>query len=208
MRLASTTFLDNERIPERCAFGVPDPENHMTLGQNRSPQLSWSDIPDGTKSLVLICTDPDVPASMDNCNQEGKTIAADLPRQDFTHWVMVDIHPTESAIEEASCSDGLTSRGKTDPPGPGGSRQGINDYTAFMAGDPAMEGAYHGYDGPCPPWNDERMHRYNFVLCATDLDTCPVQGRFTGAQVRKAIDGHVLAEARLTGIYSLNPEVG
>jgi phosphatidylethanolamine-binding protein (PEBP) family uncharacterized protein len=45
------------------------------------------------------------------------------------------------------------------------------------------------------------------VLYATDLVRCPLDGAFTGADVRSAIAGHVLAEARLTGTYSLNPTV-
>ena len=68
-----------------------------------------------------------------------------------------------------------------------------------------MGGQYFGYDGPCPPWNDELLHHYHFVLYATDLARCPVEGAFTGQQVEQAIAGHVLAEARLTGTYSLNP---
>ena len=70
-----------------------------------------------------------------------------------------------------------------------------------------MAGQYFGYDGPCPPWNDERLHHYHFVLYATDLARCPVEGAFTGQQVRTALAGHVLAEAKLTGTYSLNPAV-
>jgi len=42
------------------------------------------------------------------------------------------------------------------------------------------------------------------VLYATDLALCPVEEAFTGQQVRAAIAGHVLAEAALTGTYSLN----
>jgi hypothetical protein len=70
-----------------------------------------------------------------------------------------------------------------------------------------MGGLYFGYDGPCPPWNDERLHHYHFVLYATSLVRCPVEGAFTGIQVEAAITGHLLAEARLTGTYSLNPAV-
>jgi phosphatidylethanolamine-binding protein (PEBP) family uncharacterized protein len=44
-------------------------------------------------------------------------------------------------------------------------------------------------------------------LYATDLGRCPVEGAFTGPQVLAAIAGHVLAQARLTGTYSLNPLV-
>lgn len=53
-----------------------------------------------------------------------------------------------------------------DPDVPAGSRQGLNDYTAFMAGS-EMAGDYFGYDGPCPPWNDERLHHYGiYGLCS------------------------------------------
>ena len=132
---------------------------------------------------------------------------ADLPRTDFFHWVMVDIAPTVSEIAAGSASDGVTARGKRNPGGPQGSRQGINDYTGWFAGDPDMDGRYFGYDGPCPPWNDVRLHHYHFVLYATDLERCAVDGEFTGSQVREAIAKHVLAEARLTGTYTLNPAV-
>jgi hypothetical protein len=98
-------------------------------------------------------------------------------------------------------------RGRRNPPGPAGSRQGLNDYTLWFAGDADMDGKYYGYDGPCPPWNDERLHHYDFVLLATDLARCPVDGEFTGPDVRKALEGHVLAEAKLTGTYSLNPSL-
>jgi phosphatidylethanolamine-binding protein (PEBP) family uncharacterized protein len=70
-----------------------------------------------------------------------------------------------------------------------------------------MSGTYLGYDGPCPPWNDSIAHHYHFVIYATDLDRCPVEGSFGGQDVRAAIEGHVLAEARLTGVYWLNPDL-
>jgi hypothetical protein len=207
MRLNSTTILPDGKIPKRCAFGIPDAEEHLKLGDNNNPQLSWSGIPAEAKSLVLLCVDPDVPSSMDDFNQEGRTISIDLPRVDFFHWVMTDIRPEDGGVIEGECSKDITTGGKINPPGPPGSRQGINDYTGFMAGDPEMKGDYFGYDGPCPPWNDERLHRYHFILYATDLETCPVDGTFTGADVRQAIEGHILDEARLTGTYSLNPAI-
>jgi phosphatidylethanolamine-binding protein (PEBP) family uncharacterized protein len=46
-----------------------------------------------------------------------------------------------------------------------------------------------------------------FTLYALDTARCPVEGKFTGQQVREAIRGHVLAEAGITGIYTLNPNV-
>jgi hypothetical protein len=205
VKLTSTTFRHLERIPGRCAFGVPDGTGHMQLGDNRNPQLAWSGVPAGAKSLALLCIDVDVPTSLENFNKDGKVIARDLPRTEFCHWVIVDIPPRDGAIAEGECSSGITPHGKQDPPGPPGSRQGLNDYTGFMAGDPAMAGDWYGYEGPCSPWNDERLHHYHFTLYATDLVRCPVSGRFTGADVLAAIRGHVLAEATLTGTYTLNP---
>jgi Raf kinase inhibitor-like YbhB/YbcL family protein len=117
----------------------------------------------------------------------------------------VDIPPEITHIAEGACSDGITARGKQSPHGPAGSRQGVNDYTSWFSGDPDMGGTYLGYDGPCPPWNDELVHHYHFIVYALDLERCPVGEGFTGPQVEAAIAGHILAEARITGTYSLNP---
>jgi hypothetical protein len=70
-----------------------------------------------------------------------------------------------------------------------------------------MSGDYYGYDGPCPPWNDEIPHRYVFTVFALGVDKVPLDGRFGGNEVRKAIAGHVLAQASITGRYTLNPAV-
>ena len=207
MRLSSKTFQNNQTIPARCAFAEQDPDEHIRLSENRNPQLSWSAIPAEAGSLVLICTDPDVPSSMEDFNQEGRTISASLPRVDFIHWVMVDIPPKDGGVAEGECSDGVVPGGKDDPAGPVGARQGLNDYTGFFAGDQDMAGDYIGYEGPCPPWNDEILHHYHFRLFATDLDACPVEGKFNAAEVLAAIDGHVLEVAELVGTYSLNPDV-
>jgi Raf kinase inhibitor-like YbhB/YbcL family protein len=207
MQLSSTSFAANGPIPADCAFGIADPDKHMRLGSNRNPELSWTGVPAEARSLVLLCIDPDVPSVADDINAEGRTIPADLARVDFAHWVMVDIRPRDGSIAAGACSDGVVAGGKQNPAGPEGTRQGLNDYTGFMAGDPDMGGDYFGYDGPCPPWNDERVHHYYFRLYATDIERCPVAGRFTAADVLAAIDGHVLAEAELTGVYSLNPAV-
>lgn len=205
MQLTSTTFDDGGRLPDRCAFGVPDDVRHMRFGPNRNPALAWSGVPEGTRSLVLLCIDIDVPSSGENFNREGRSIDADLARVEFVHWVMVDIAPDTEGIAEGECSDGVVAGGTRNPPGPPGSRQGLTDYTGFMADDPDMRGDYFGYEGPCPPWNDERVHRYRFTLIATDLERCPVDGRFTADEVRTAVAGHVLGEAELTGTYTLNP---
>lgn len=207
MRLYSTSLRDGEAIPDRHAFGLPHPKQHIQLGQNLSPQLSWDGLPEGARSLVLICHDPDVPSKPDDVNQEGREIPADLPRMSFYHWVLVDISPELKELREAEFSQGVTPHGKNGPHAPSHTRQGINDYTDWFAQDPDMRGYYYGYDGPCPPWNDSIVHRYVFTLYATDLPRCPVEGAFTGQDVLKAIEAHVLEEAALTVTYSLNPRL-
>jgi Raf kinase inhibitor-like YbhB/YbcL family protein len=207
MKLTSTSFTNNGPIPERCAFGIKDADEHIALGENRSPQLSWSEIPPNARSLVLICIDPDVPTSMDDFNQEGRTISASLPRQNFIHWVMIDIPAEDGGVDEGACSDGITPGGKSDPGGPRGSRQGVNDYTGFFAGDEDMGGSYLGYDGPCPPWNDEIPHHYHFQLLAINLSRVDVEGDFSAEEVLAAIEGHVIEGTEIVGIYSLNPDV-
>jgi Raf kinase inhibitor-like YbhB/YbcL family protein len=207
MQLTSTAFQDNQPIPGDYAFAVPDPEQHVALSANRNPTLTWSDLPQGTQSLVLICHDPDVPTKPDDVNQEGRVVPADLPRTDFYHWVMVDLPPSPAQIAAGEFSEGVTAGGKTGPDGPRGTRQGINNYTDWFASDKQMAGKYFGYDGPCPPWNDSIVHHYIFTLYALDVERCSVAGEFTGADVLKAIAGHVLDKATLTGTYSLNPTV-
>lgn len=207
MQLTSKSFGHQQRIPGEFAFGVPDAAQPMRFGSNRNPHLAWSDVPPGTRSFVLICVDTDVPTRPDDVNQPGRTVPATLPRADFIHWVMVDIPASLREIAAGACSDGVVARGKQSPAGPAGSRQGLNDYTQWFRGDADMGGQYFGYDGPCPPWNDERLHHYHFELYATDVDRCPVDGAFTARDVRAALAGHVLAEAHLTGTYSLNPSV-
>jgi Raf kinase inhibitor-like YbhB/YbcL family protein len=99
----------------------------------------------------------------------------------------------------------VVARGKPGPAAPGGLRHGINDYTAWFAGDAAMQGDYYGYDGPCPPWNDALLHHYVFTVHAIDVAALKVEGTLSGANVRAALQGHVLASASITGTYSLNP---
>ncbi|MDP1716640.1 MAG: YbhB/YbcL family Raf kinase inhibitor-like protein [Burkholderiales bacterium] len=207
MKLTSRSFGDIQPIPVEFAFCAPDPQNHVTLSGNRNPDLSWSDLPDGTLSLALICHDPDVPSKPDDVNQEGRSVPASLPRIDFYHWLLVDLDPKSGSLKAGEFSDGITTRGKGGPTGPRGTRQGINDYSVWFSGDKDMSGDYFGYDGPCPPWNDTIPHHYVFTLYALDVESCPVIGNFKGADVLVAIQGHVLGQAKLTGVYSLNPDV-
>jgi len=208
LKLTSQSFTDGARIPGEFAFCIPAAEGHVCLGANRNPQLAWADVPAGTKSFALICHDPDVPSKGDDVNQEGRSVPASLPRVDFFHWVVVDLPADLRTIDAGHFSGEVTPGGKPGPETALGARHGVNDYTAWFAADDTMKGDYHGYDGPCPPWNDSIIHHYVFTLYALDVPRCAVDGRFTGQDVRAAIAGHVLGEARLTGTYTLNPALG
>ncbi len=208
MKLTSTSFRDGGVIPGRCGFAIRAPRGKITLGRNRNPQLHWSDAPTKTRSLVLLCIDVDAPNPKPaNVNTEGSVLSAKLPRGEFVHWVMVDIAPDETEIAEGACSNGVIAKGKRIPHGPEGSRQGLNDYTAWFGTDKDMGGAYLGYDGPCPPWNDSVPHHYRFELLATDLEHCPVDGHFSATDVRRAVAGHVLDSVSIVGRYALNPAI-
>lgn len=62
-------------------------DKHVYDGQNISPQLDWTGVPDGTRELAVICHDPDAP----------------LP-DGFTHWVVYGIPPSAQGITEGGGS--------------------------------------------------------------------------------------------------------
>lgn len=207
MILKSESFREGAAIPGEFAFAVIDPKNHVALSKNRNPQLTWSDAPVGTKSFAVVMHDPDVPSKGDDVNKEGREIPASLPRVNFYHWLLWNIPATVHEIAAGSHSDGVTARGKKGPGAPGGFQHGINYYTGWFAGDPQMGGDYYGYDGPCPPWNDAIVHHYYFTVYALNVEKLDVKGAPTAENVLAALKGHVLAEAKLMGTYSLNPKV-
>lgn len=204
MKLTSTSIAHGAPIPPACAAGVPGPDGPQ-VGPNRSPQLAWSGAPAGTKSFAVICHDRDVPSKPDDVNQPDRTVPYDLPRVDFHHWVLVDIPPTITELDLGADSDAFTPRGKKPGPTPHGVR-GINDYASWFANDPDMRGDYGGYDGPWPPFNDERLHHYVFTVYALDVETLGLPARFDGPAALAAMEGHVLASAELVGTYSLHPK--
>lgn len=199
MRIRSSSFEHGQPIPAEFALGAAD-----GFGGNRNPQLAWDDVPDGTRSFALLCIDTDAPSDASLAGRDDVEIPVAQPRADFAHWAMVDIPAQLREIAAGSCSDGVTLRGKSDPPGPPGARQGVNDYTVWFAGDADMGGDWFGYDGPYPPANDLRPHRYFFRLFALDLDRLELPAKFTAGDVLRAIQGHVLAEAATWGSYTLN----
>lgn len=197
---------EGQPVPEHFAFGVYDPDNHMALGRNLNPEVIWSDVPEGTRSFVVMIKDPDVPSEADDVNQEGKTVSRKIPRVDFYHWLLVDVPPTVARIEEGQESNGVVPKGKA-PSKDALGKRGINDYTDFLAGDPELAGTYAGYDGPCPPWNDEIVHRYIFTVFALDVEHLDLGDEFRGPDVEKAMEGHILDEASVTATYTLNPDL-
>lgn len=206
MQLRSDSFGNGQSIPSEFAFGKRG--EPMALSDNRSPHLAWSGAPPGTRSFVLTCIDPDVPSRGDDVNQSDRQVPADLPRVDFIHWLMADVPAECGELAAGACSDGITPHGKREPFGPPGSVQGQNDYTGWFAGDPAMAGTYLGYDGPCPPWNDARLHHYHFRVHALDVARLGLAAGFDRDALQIAMAGHVLAEAEWVGTYSLNRALG
>ena len=65
MDLLTTAFGPNDVIPEELAFCARDAAAHVKLSANRNPDFAWRNLPAGTKSLALICHDPDVPSKPD-----------------------------------------------------------------------------------------------------------------------------------------------
>ena len=202
MRIHSDSFEHRKRIGAPFALGTTD-----GFGGNRNPHLAWEDVPEATQSFALLCIDTDAPTDALLVGKEGVEIPVTHPRGDFVHWVMVDIAADVRGIAAGSCSDGVTPHGKRKPPGPQGSRQGLNDYTGWFAGDPDMGGDYFGYDGPYPPSNDLRLHRYFFRLFALDVERLDMPARFAAADVFTAMRDHVLTEAVTWGSYTLHPSV-
>ena len=94
LTVESGQFGDDGEIPATAAHS-------MAGGENRSPGLSWSAVPDGTKSLAVTCWDPDAPTTVG-----------------FSHWVRFGIPPTArelpegSGTQEGEWTDGLTDWGE------------------------------------------------------------------------------------------------
>ena len=209
MQLTSTSLTDGQPVAPRFAFCTAAAGGHTTSGGDVNPHLAWSGAPDGTKSFAVVVHDPDVPADAADANTEGKTLPADAERTDFFHWLLVDVPASVTEIAEGALKDGQVANGAAPGPTDGLGVEGVNDFTSFLEGSP-MAGTYGGYDGPCPPWNDERLHHYHFTVFALDVPTLGLDagGDFRGQDVRDAIEGHVLDQAEIVGTYATNPSVG
>lgn len=105
----SDAFVDGGMIPIK----------HTCDRQGLSPRISWDDVPEGTKSLALICEDPDAPAGAS------------------THWLLYNIPPEQRELPEGiekstNLFDGMM--------------QGTNDFRQWgYAGPCPPEGPAHRY---------------------------------------------------------------
>jgi Raf kinase inhibitor-like YbhB/YbcL family protein len=178
-------FADGGPIPERFAYCAQDGSGGVKPGGNLNPPILWENAPFDTQSFALLVVDRDVPADFGPANQPGQVIAADAPRRSFYHWLVVDMPPAIARIEPGETPQGQIGRNSF-----GARARGVN-----------------GYDGPCPPFNDERLHANRFMVYALDVVTLDLPDGYSGEQAEEAIAGHVLAEAEVTGLYTTNPDL-
>lgn len=208
LKVSIDSFKSGTMMPNKFAFCVPATEGHTTAGPNISPSISWSKGPRGTKSYAIILYDTDSPAEQrEKMNKEGMTLTSDVPRKTFYHWVLVDIPPNVTSLKEGAESNARVPHGKPATPAAAGVR-GLNDFTKATAGNDAMKGQYYGYDGPCPPWNDENLHHYHFTVYALNVESLNLGKDFDGAAATEAIKGKVLAQGESLGLYTQNPTKG
>ena len=153
LTITSPAFEHEQTIPAR----------HTCEGENISPALDWRGVPDAAQTLALIVEDPDAPDPA-------------APQRIFTHWVVYNLPPDSSGLEESVSAERL----------PRGARFGRSDFERSSWG------------GPCPPVGE---HRYYFKLYALDAPL-PTAEPLTRARLLDAIEGHVVGYAELLGRYA------
>lgn len=190
--------LEKGRLPVAGAFCAPP--SLPPAAHDISPAVAWSRGPPGTKSYALIMTDLDVPRDLATLNAPGVVIARSAPRMSFIHWVLVDIPPTIThlAVGEESGGAGRDQHalGRTDH-----GVRGANVYSGFYPKGSPLAGTRGGYDGPCPPRNDLKAHRYQTRVYALDVETLGLEGEFFGDAALSRMKGHVLALGEATALY-------
>ncbi|MGE0754722.1 MAG: YbhB/YbcL family Raf kinase inhibitor-like protein, partial [Alphaproteobacteria bacterium] len=176
LKVVVTGFTNGQAIPDRYAYCIADENGTSQNGNNINPGITWSGAPEETKSFAVLVVDSEVPEDLSQAYRDDVTIAADAKRRDFLHWVMFNIPATIHSIDEGANSTGISESGKTTGVTAYGTN-GSNDYSAFKE---VMMG---GYDVPCPPFNDEKMHRYHFRVFALDTENLDLPLNTNGAQV-------------------------
>jgi Raf kinase inhibitor-like YbhB/YbcL family protein len=112
LTLKSSAFSQKGSIPSRFTCE----------GEDISPPLSWSDVPEGTKSFALIVDDPDAPDPK-------------APRITWVHWVLYNIPATARALPEGMNREAL----------PAGTKEGQNDWKRTGYGGPCPPTGRHRY---------------------------------------------------------------
>ena len=110
--LRSSAYVDGDSIPAR----------YTCEGDDISPPLEWSGVPDGTRSLVLLIDDPDAPDPR-------------APRMVWVHWVVFNIPPESTGLAEGASSGDL----------PQGAAEGLNDWGNAGYGGPCPPIGRHRY---------------------------------------------------------------
>lgn len=110
--LSSSAFADGESMASR----------YTCEGEDISPSLNWSGIPDGTRSLALIVDDPDAPDP-------------EAPKRTYVHWVLYNIPTDVDGLPEGVTSGDL----------PPGTLEGLNDWRNTGYGGPCPPIGRHRY---------------------------------------------------------------
>lgn len=110
--------IESPAFPHRGAI----PSKYTCEGDDISPPLKWSGVPQGAKSLVLIVDDPDAPDPA-------------APRMTWVHWVLYNLPPTTSGLPEGVSSAQL----------PPGTKEGLNDWKRTGYGGPCPPIGRHRY---------------------------------------------------------------
>lgn len=134
--------------------GKQIPTKYTCYGENVSPPLSWSGVPGGTQALALIVTDTDA--------------------KDFVHWVVIDMPPSTTRLDEGASGGSVGVEAKN-------------------------EHGTQGWWGPCPGLTGPHQYVFTLYALSAPLDL-PAS---TDAQdVQAAIEDNVLARGELAGIYT------
>ena len=195
-------WKEGQLIPSEYAFGKSDSSGEIFASDNINPEIQILSVPENTQSLALTLIDPDTPEDFSQVNQPGVVIESHSPRIHFYHWLLVNIEPNVRSIPKGALSQGITEGGKAFGPCRYG-LQGLNDYTLWFENDAQLEGLYGGYDGPCPPTNDQRTHRYRFELYALSKPLA-LPDMFYAHDFHEAKEGLVIEVASFQCQYTLN----
>ena len=205
MALESSSVAHGQPIDGVHAVATPTADGKAEMaGADRSPHLRWSGEPDGTRSFAVSVVDPDVPADRARMGVEGLSLGDDELRVEFAHWLVIDLPPDVHELPEGAGGDGFVAHGRAPASTAVGGVQGENGFRGLFEGNPDLEGTYGGWNGPFPPWNDEHVHHYVTTVHAIDVDSLELDAGFDLEAFRRAIDGHVLATARIVPTYTLN----